>query len=360
MLVRSQPSHRLFSLLRHYGRYPRIQTTRQLSNLLSSKYIDYSAPEFSLPEDTKIASVALVGAPNAGKSSLSNALIRNRVSAVSRKVNTTRGRIAGACTHDKRQLIFWDTPGIVERQFVRSLGEERRELTTAGWGAAADADIAVMVVDVSRGEGYWRRCAKISSELASVRQNVQQDSEIQEEEDHSDRKPGLLLVLNKSDITRPKTRLLVAAEFFQEHIEGFQPHFDQHIFMVSAYNGRGVDDLREALLERTKMGNFEVPDGTTHCDDDLELVRQHIWEKLLHCVHQEVPYRCKFENEALFEMPNGELYVSEVIHVPHSRTVSIVVGPRGSLIQWIREKTMESASIALGKQVNLKLRVAVK
>lgn len=360
MPVRSQPAERLFNSLRYYGPHRRNQTTRQLSTFLSSKYIDYSAPEFSLPKDTKVASVALVGAPNAGKSSLSNALIRNRISAVSRKVNTTRSRIAGACTHDKRQLVFWDTPGIVERQFVKSLGEERRELTTAGWGAAADADVTVMVVDVSRREGHWKRCASISSDLVRVRQKVRQELEAQEQEEHSNQKPGLLLVLNKSDITRPKTQLLIAAEFFQEHIEGFEQHFDQHIFMISAYNGRGVDDLREALLDRTKLGYFEVPDGITHCGDDLDLVRQHIWEKLLHCVHQEVPYRCSFENEALFEMPNGELYVSEVIRVPHSRTVSIVVGPGGSLIQWIREKTTESASKALGRQVNLKLRVAVK
>lgn len=360
MLLRSRPAQNVFRVSWLCHPYSRIQYVRQLSSLPLSNYIDYSAPEFSLPDDTKVASVALVGAPNAGKSSLSNALIRNRVSAVSRKVNTTRGRVVAACTQGKRQLIFWDTPGVVERQFVKSLGAERRELTTEGWGAAAGADVAVMVIDVSKGEGYWKRCAKISSDLARIRSDVQKKVKAAEEEVEKSAKPGLLLVLNKCDITRPKTRLLLAAEFFQSHIEGFEPHFDQHIFMVSASNGRGVDDLREALLDRTREGHFEVPDGTTHCDDDLELVRQHIWEKLLHSVHQEVPYRCQFENERLLEMPSGELFISEVIRVPNSRTISIVVGPGGNIIEWIREKTIESASKALGRQVQLKLRVAVQ
>lgn len=361
-MVRKRPPVRLLGAL---GRIQNISTRegslfRCFANLPNSSRLDYSAPLLDEPADTEVASVALVGAPNAGKSSLSNALIRNRVSAVSRKVNTTRSRIVGACTVDKKQLVFWDTPGVVEQQFVKNLGQERRELTTAGWGAAADADVAVMIVDASRGLQYWKKCAAIAGQLGIVRREMHggNDAENMEEQRKGGiGRAGLLLVLNKCDITRPRTRLLEATEFFQSSIEDYEYCFDEKVYMVSAYNGRGVDDLRDVLLERTQPGHFEVPDGITHGDDDLELIRQHVWEKLLHSIHQEIPYRCKFENEQLLELPNGDMYVSEIIRVPHRRNVPIVIGPGGQLINWIRDKAMESASIALGRKIHLKLRV---
>lgn len=335
---------------------------RGMTGFPPPRHLDYLAPQLEAPTDTRVASVALIGAPNAGKSSLSNALIRNRVSAVSRKVNTTRNRIAGACTIEKRQLIFWDTPGLVEQQFVKALGEARRELTTSGWGAAGEADVAVLIVDASRGLQYWKKCAAIAGQIASVRKRTRVHEDTTRdasEEGEAHREAALFLVLNKCDKTRPRTRLLEATEFFQENIEGFEECFDEQVYMVSAYNGRGVDDLRDALLDRATPGPFEVPEGMTHCDDDLSLIRQHIWEKLLHTIHQEIPYRCRFENEELEQLPNGDIYMSEVIRVPHARTVPIVIGPGGRLIRWICDKTMESASLALRRKVHLKLRVAV-
>lgn len=364
-MLRRKPALRVFGALQrcsHVGTLP-FALARSFSNPPASLRLDYSAPELDVPTKTFVASVALVGAPNAGKSSLSNALIRKRISAVSRKINTTRSRIAGACTVDRKQLIFWDTPGVVERQFVKDLGEERRELTTAGWGAAADADVAVLVIDASRGLQYWKKCAAIAGQLGAIRKEMHTDREASgvgaESGDGGAADAGLFLVLNKCDVTRPRTRLLETTEFFQGNIDGFEEYFDEKVYMVSAYNGRGVDDLRDVLLDRTKPGHFEVPEGTTHCDDDLELIRQHIWEKLLHSIHQEIPYRCRFENDELVELPNGDMYVSEIIRVPHQRTVSIVVGPGGRLINWIRDKTMESASVALGRNLHLKLRVVV-
>jgi len=325
---------------------------RALSILPKSLYLDVTDPALREPCNTRVASIAVVGAPNAGKSSLTNSMIENRVSAVSRKMNTTRRRMVGAYTSGSRQLVFWDTPGVVERQFVKSLGDERRELTTSGWGSAADADVAMMVIDASRGEKYWERCARITEQLGQIRGEVNADKD-------GETTPGLLLVLNKCDVTRPRTRLLEAISYFREKIENFEALIPGEIYMVSAYNGKGVHDLRDVLLDMTKPGEFEVPDGTTYCEDDLDLIREHIWEKLLHRVHQEVPYRCRFENDKLMELPNGDLYVSEVIRVPRARSVPIVIGPRGSIIQWVREAAMESASAALGRKVHLTLRVAV-
>lgn len=322
---------------------------------------DYSVAESEKRSGTLVASVAVIGAPNAGKSSLMNALIRNRIAAVSRKVNTTRSRTVGAYTEGSRQLLFWDTPGVVERQFVKGLGPERREISTGGWGAAADADVAVLVVDASKGLQYWKKCASIAGQLAQIRRSTQaaRDGEegSAEKERDTEGSAGLILVLNKCDITRPRTRLLEAAEFFRCGIKDFATSFEDSIFMVSAYNGRGVGDLRKALLDKTNPGNFEVEPGVAHDEDDLDLIREHLWEKLLHCVHREVPYLCRFESDGLIELPNGDVHASEIIRVPQARLVPIVIGPGGRTVKWIRDTAMVSASQALGRQVHLKLRV---
>lgn len=320
--------------------------TKCFSSQFEAPLPTFSAAIPDLPADTKTASVALIGAPNAGKSSLSNAIVKARVSAVSRKVNTTRNQIIAAYTEGNRQLIFQDTPGLVEAQFVKALGAERRELTTGGWGAASDADIAVVVVDSSRGDGYLRRCIKISKQIAEVRSKYQKQT-------------GMVLALNKIDKTKPRTRILLAVEMFQSELENFDQIFEDRVFMVSAYNSKGVDDIRNKLLDMTTDGDFDLPSDTCHGDEDLDLVRQHIWEKLLHRVHEEVPYRCSFKNETMMELPNGDLFVSEIIRVPKSSAVGIVIGPGGKVIEWIRDTAEHSSSEVLGRKVHLKLRVAL-
>lgn len=337
-------------LQRVVSRFPRplstrIISARKIGTLPKSLCVDYSVESFQTPSNSRIASVAVVGPPNAGKSSLSNALITQRVSAVSRKVNTTRSRITGAYTADSRQLIFWDTPGVVERHFIKTLGAERRELTTAGWGAASEADVALLVVDASRGEQYWQHCAKIAKQLLDVRKEEELNT-------------NLILVLNKSDRASPRSRILLAADIFRNDVEEFAESFGDRIFMTSAYNGRGVDDLRSALLDMTQKGDFILSEGTCHGDEDLDLVRQHLWEKLLHRVHEEIPYQCHFENDDFIELKDGGLYIAETIRVPRASTVPIVIGPGGNVIEWIRESAEKSSSQVLGREVHLRLRVA--
>lgn len=305
--------------------------------------VGYTAPDPDAPQiETKIASIALVGAPNVGKSSLSNAMIEARISAVSRKMNTTRGRTIGAYTHENRQLIFWDTPGLVERQFIKSLGPERKQLTTEAWGAAADADLLLMVVDTSRNVSHWKTCAHIANQLADIRLA----------------NPGMVLVLNKCDKVTPRSRILEATDYFRNEITSFSNSFADRVFMVSAYNGRGVHDLRDALLQLTVPGDFELDADVKHGDEDLDLIRQHVWEKLLHRCHDEIPYRCQFENDEMKDLKDGALYVSEVIRVERPSVVPIVIGPKGGVIEWIRNMAEEGASEALGRRVVLKLRVA--
>ena len=319
----------------------------QHSRFLSTQHAELSSYTADLshignvPIATRVASVALIGAPNAGKSSLSNALIEARISAVSRKVNTTRDRTIGAYTRGNRQLIFWDTPGVVERQFLRNLGPDVKQLRSEAWGAAVDAQIVVMVVDTSRPQQHWKRCTEIVNQLLDLR----------DDEAH------MLLALNKCDKVRPRGKILDAAEYFRDNINSFSAAFNDRIYMVSAYNGRGVDDLREDMLDLTEPGEFALDPDMKHGDEDLDLVRQHIWEKMLHRLHEEVPYRCELENNEMRELPDGSLFIAETIRVERSSVVPIVIGPKGGVVEWIREKAQESASEALGRKVVLNLHV---
>ncbi len=300
----------------------------------------------------EVASVAIVGAPNAGKSTLMNRLIGARIAAVSRKVNTTRRRIVGVHTSYNKQLIFWDTPGVVERQFQSSLGSERRELASAGWGAAVDADVALMVVDASRKSGHLDIAARLLGQLAEFRR-------LRAARDGLVSPPALLLVLNKCDVVRPRSRLLDMTLAFQEQVPDFEKVVTDPVFTLSAYNGVGVPKLREVLLSKTQPAPFECePDAVTE-EEDVDVLEQHVWEKLLHRVHQEVPYQCRLQIEDWREFPNGSLGVSAVIRVPKKRHIPILVGPHGDIVKWIAEKSSESASIALKRNIRLRLRVAV-
>lgn len=323
------------------------------------EFRDYSAPvvpSASETTDTYMATVAFVGAANAGKSSLSNAIIQQRVSAVSRKVNTTRSCTSGVYTRENRQLLLWDTPGIVERAFVPTLGAERRTLCTDGWGAAVDADIAVFVIDTSRSFGYWRHFARVASELVALRQKCADTTLDTTLGDPASRLAGhCVLVLNKIDATRPRTRLIQAAEFFKTEISNFEQQFINRVFYTSAYRGDGVDDLRETLLSLATPGQFEAPSDVSYFDDEIDVIRQHIWEKLLHRIHKEVPYRCRFETEEFRQSADGSLFASVAIRAPSKSTTLMIVGPKGSTLAWMRDEAEKSASQVLGVPVKLRL-----
>lgn len=320
---------------------------------------DYSAPitpSATQAGNTYMATVALVGAANAGKSSLSNAIIQHRVSAVSRKVNTTRSCTAGVYTHENRQLLLWDTPGIVERAFIPTLGVERRTLCTEGWGAAVDADVAVFVIDTSRGFGYWRHFARVASELAAIRREAASnmvEAGSPQAADHC------VLVLNKVDATRPRTRLIRAAEFFKSEISGYEQQFIDRVFYTSAFRGDGVAELRETLLSLATPGKFEAPPDVSYFDDEIDVIQQHIWEKLLHRVHKEVPYRCKFEVDDFQRSSDGSLFASIIIRAPTKATVMMIVGPKGNTLSWMRDEATKSVSQIFGYPVKLRLSVKV-
>jgi GTPase len=301
--------------------------------------------------ETKFATIALVGAPNAGKSTLMNRIVGGRVAAVSRKVNTTRRRIMGTFTGHGVQLAFCDTPGVVERQFVKDLGSARRQLAKAAWGAAADSDIAVLVVDASRGSRHWETCAKLAKQLLDSRRASPAS------EPHA-----TFLVLNKIDKARPRAAVLDLSKYMVENIDDFEKSFvGGRPYFISALNGHGVEDLLAALKGRAEPGEFLVPGGFPGAlEDTRDLCIEHIWEKLLHRLHQELPYLCEFENEEWKELPTGDLSIMEVIRVERKSQIPIVIGPAGETIKWVAEQSSKSLSELLNRRVYLRLRVTTR
>lgn len=347
--------HRLSTVRQLIRECSSVSTLRKISPEALEKWLESPHGLNRLPPigDEKVASVALVGAPNAGKSTLVNRIVGARVAAVSRKVNTTRRLVRGVYTRDNSQIYLWDTPGVVDRRQHASLGAARKDIASTGWRAALDADVTVVVVDASRGPSHYKDVAVILQQLGSFLTVRKQNTDIE----HS-----LLLALNKCDRVRPRQRLIDATIYFEDYFAKEMPSnpLSEPIHLVSAYNGRGVDNLRDSLLARTTPGMFQSESGTVTDEEDAEVLEQHVWEKLLHRLHQEVPYLCTLETEEMKTSHNDSLSASVVIRVPERRHISMVVGPQGSVVKWIAEEAAKSSSAVLRRDVHLKIRVAVK
>lgn len=330
-------------------------------------------PDLYAQQQGRVASVSLVGPPNAGKSSLSNALIEHRVSAVSRKVNTTRSCPTGVYTRHDRQLMLCDTPGLVERAFLNTLKGARREVSSAAWGTAIDTDFGLFVVDASRSKKYLHYYAGIAGQLAEIRHahfsrlhSEYIESQAQTPQDGPAAIPAVVkdqplgncvLVLNKSDVVRSSIRMMAVEDFLSQNIPNFEDRFHSKVFVTSASRGVGVDELRDYLLEAAPPSELVAPPGVPFLDDELDLIRQHLWEKLLHRLHQEIPYKCKFINNSFRAAANGDIHVSETIRAPSKSTCYMIVGSGGDVLRWIKEATEKSVSEVLGKNVELKLTV---
>lgn len=323
----------------------------------------------SVPSDavkTRFASVAVVGYPSAGKSSLMNRLVGGRVAAVSRKVQTTRRRIVGMLTEGDTQLALLDTPGVIERRFAKELGAERKEFAREAWGALSDADLAVFVVDISRSREHWARAAALVNQVVESRHIALQAEGGQRDESAvrgEASAPPMLLALNKADSVRPRANVLDAAGFFAEHIENFRDVIhDSRPFIISAFTGRGVDSVKQELLQLAPRGEFLIRRHSSPADfeDARDTVLEHIWQATLHRLHQEIPYQIQFETDMWKVLPNGNIAASFILRVGRQGHLSMVVGSRGDNIRFIAEEAGSSASEVLGRRVFLSLRVAAK
>jgi len=277
-------------------------------------------------EGRRCGYVALVGAPNAGKSTLLNQLIGAKVSIVSPKVQTTRSRLLGIAIEGTAQLVFVDTPGIFAPK--RRL---ERAMVAAAWAGAADADLVVVLIDAKRGIDEDSR--RIVDGLKSAGRRA-------------------VLALNKVDLVTPPQLLPLTATLDKEGI------FDA-VFMVSALNGDGVADLKRHLAQAVPPGPWLFPeDQLTDLPQRLiaaEITREQVFLQL----HQELPYATFVETDEWQEREDGSVRIAQTIHVMRDSQKAIVLGKGGRQIKEIGARARTELERTLGRRVHLFLFVRV-
>ena len=274
-----------------------------------------------MAEQTRAGFAALIGAPNAGKSTLMNAMVGSKVSIVTPKVQTTRSRIRGIAMEGDSQIIFIDTPGIFQPK--RRLD---RAMVQAAWKGAEDGDVLLLLHDCARREIDADTAAIVEQLAASGRRAS--------------------LVLNKIDLA-PQERLLERADEMSKQLEF------ERIFMVSAETGNGVDDLRRWLAEKMPQSPYLFdPDDLS--DMPLRLLAAEIMrEKLFLNLHQELPYQLTVETEKWEEQDDGSATVHLSIYVAREGHRGIILGKRGSTIKRIGMAARIELEEALDRRIHV-------
>ncbi|HKY87161.1 MAG TPA: GTPase Era [Pseudorhodoplanes sp.] len=278
-------------------------------------------------EDTRCGFVALIGAPNAGKSTLINALVGSKVSIVSHKVQTTRMLVRGIAIEGASQLIFVDTPGI----FAPKRRLDRAMVTTA-WGGAQDADLTVLLIDARKGLDDENDA--IVGKLADV----------------SGKK---ILLLNKIDLVE-KEALLALAQAANDRTAFAAT------FMVSALNGDGVTDLKTWLAAQVPSGPWHYPPDQISDAPIRQLAAEITREKLFERLHQELPYQSTVETESWKELKDGSVRIEQTIYVERESQRKIVLGKGGQTIKAIGAAARKDITELAETPVHLFLFVKVR
>ncbi len=277
---------------------------------------------------TQAGFIALIGEPNAGKSTLLNRMVGAKVSIVTHKVQTTRARIRGICMEGAAQLVFVDTPGLFKPR--RRLD---RAMVAAAWGGAMDADIVVLLVEAHRG---------ISSGVQSI---IDQLKELE----------GRRVILAINKIDRVKSDALLALTQQLNAAFAFEK-----TFMISAERGHGVPDLRAWLGQELPEGPWLYPEDQI-ADLPLRMIAAEMTrEKLTLRLHQELPYQLTVETESWEERPDGSARVDQVIYVVRDGHKGILLGNKGETIKDVSKAAREELEGFLERRVHLFCKVKVR
>jgi len=271
--------------------------------------------------------VALIGAPNAGKSTLLNALVGSKVSIISHKVQTTRALIRGIAVEGRSQLIFVDTPGIFSPR--RRLD---RAMVTTAWSGAHEADFVGVLIDARKG---------LDEEAEGILQRLEEV------------KAPKLLVLNKIDLVA-KEALLTLAKAANEMAKF------EATFMISALTGDGVADLKDWLAQHVPPGPWLYPPDQMSDAPIRQLAAEITREKLFERLHQELPYHSTVETEAWKELRGGDIRIEQTIYVERESQRKIVLGKGGQTIKAIGEAARKDIAGIVEAKVHLFLFVKVR
>ena len=278
-------------------------------------------------QEQRCGLIAVVGAPNAGKSTLVNALVGQKVAIVSPKAQTTRARLMGIAIEGDAQLLLVDTPGIFDP--ARRLD---RAMVAAAWEGSEGADLIALVVDGKGGIG-----PKVRSVVEGLKS----------------RREKKLLVLNKVDVA-DKPRLLAHAATLNELAE-----FDE-TFFVSARTGDGVAELKAALAAKMPAGPWHFPEDQVSDATDRMLAAEITREQLYHQLHAELPYATAIETEQYKEREDGSVEIYQQILVGRESQRAIVLGNGGARIKQIGASARAELIKLLGVKVHLYLHVKVR
>ncbi len=282
-----------------------------------------------MTKTTRAGFVALIGEPNAGKSTLLNRMVGAKVSIVTHKVQTTRARIRGVALQGDAQLVFVDTPGLFKPR--RRLD---RAMVAAAWGGAADADVVVLLIEAHRGvtEG-------VKAILEALRE----------------RSGGakVALAINKIDKVKSEALLRLTAEMNEAY--GFA-----ETFMISAERGHGCDALKEWLADEVPAGPWLYPEDQI-ADLPMRMIAAEMTrEKLTLRLHQELPYQMTVETEGWEERKDGSAKIDQLIYVVRDGHKGIVLGNKGETIKAVGKAAREELEEFLGRKVHLFLQVKVR
>lgn len=285
--------------------------------------------EQSATPETRCSFVAVIGAPNAGKSTLMNTLVGSKVSIVSPKVQTTRTMVRGIAMQDQTQIIFIDTPGIFAPK-------ERLEkaMVAAAWQGRDEADIVMLIVDASR-KKIDADTRAIVERLAQIRGDM-----------------PCILVLNKFDQAKKDVLIKMAAEL-NEKID-----FNA-TFMISALHADGTQDVMNWLVKHSPAGVWHYPEDQINDMPERLLAAEITREKLFRALYQELPYALTVETEKWEDFDNGDIMISQIIYVARETHKAIVLGKGGAQIKKVGEEARHELRTLFECNVHLKLFVKV-
>jgi GTP-binding protein Era len=276
---------------------------------------------------TRCGFIGLIGATNAGKSTLINALVGSKIAIVSHKVQTTRTSLRGIAVEGGAQLVFIDTPGLFAPK--RRL---ERAMVTAAWGVAHDADLVCVLVDARRG---------LDDENAGILERL------------NEMRQPKVLVLNKIDLVEKPLLLTLAAQL------NAAATFEM-TFMVSALTGDGVDDLRSGLAARVPPGPWHYPADQLTDAPLRQLAAEITREQLYRRLHQELPYQSTVETQQWKELKDGSVRIEQTIYVERESQRKIVLGKGGQGIKAIGADARREIAVAIEAPVHLFLFVKVR
>ncbi|HEY0650456.1 GTPase Era [Phenylobacterium sp.] len=284
---------------------------------------------------TRAGFAAIIGAPNAGKSTLTNRLVGAKVSIVTQKVQTTRFPVRGVALAGDTQIVLVDTPGIFQPR--RKLD---RAMVRAAWGGAEDADAVVHLVDAPAELGDKPADRRAQADVESIVAGLKA----------AGRKA--ILALNKVDAVKRDELLGISQKLFETGV------YDE-VFMISATTGSGVDDLKARLAALMPENPWFYPEDQT-ADLPARLLAAEITrEKLYLRVHEELPYSAAVETTAFQERKDGGVRIEQTIYVERESQRPIILGKGGQTLKWIGQKSREELTQLLDRPVHLFLHVQV-